>query len=267
MENENYPQAALQRRVNGRVRQVIGVDRASAVAASFPPPQRNADRAAAGRNDNMRRRKSAMTLEELSATVTEIKDRLEIRELMSRYGRAVDRLDRELLLSVYHRGAVDDHGCYVGDPDVFAECALSMHAEANTITQHIVTNHVCDLDGDVAHTETYWMYVGMNRTGEPYSMGGGRYVDRLEKRDGRWGIVARKCLMDWTTGGRGTHLTDAENDAIRTMEPSTRDRTDPSYQRPLTIRPDRLPLSDRILAERRARRHASDHASALLDYD
>ncbi|MBV9842709.1 MAG: nuclear transport factor 2 family protein [Sphingomonadaceae bacterium] len=206
-------------------------------------------------------------MEELAATVTEIKDRMEIRDLMSRYGRAVDRLDKDLLLSVYHADAVDDHGCYVGDPQQFAECALSMHAENNTITQHIITNHVCDLDGDTAHAETYWMYVGMNRTGQPYSMGGGRYVDRLEKRDGRWGIVARKCLMDWTTGGRADGLTHAENAAIADMEPSTRDRSDPSYQRPLEIRPDRFGHVDPILAQRREARKKSPEAMALLDYD
>lgn len=208
-----------------------------------------------------------MTLEELTATVTEIKDRMEIRDLMSRYGRAVDRLDTDLLLSVYHADAIDDHGCYVGDPQQFAECALSMHAETNTITQHIVTNHVCDLDGDTAHAETYWMYVGMNKTGQPYSMGGGRYVDRLEKRDGKWAIAARKCLMDWTTGGRDNYLTDAENAAVADMEPSTRDRADPSYQRPLAIRADRLDRADGIVAERRARRRKSPEAMALLDFD
>jgi hypothetical protein len=31
-----------------------------------------------------------------------------------RYSRAIDRLDRELLLSVYHEDAVDDHGVFVG---------------------------------------------------------------------------------------------------------------------------------------------------------
>jgi hypothetical protein len=208
-----------------------------------------------------------MTLDELNRTVTEMKDRMDIRDLMSRYGRAVDRLDKDLLLSVYHHDGLDDHGCYVGDPEQFAECALSMHAETNTLTQHIVTNHVCDLDGDTAHSETYWMYVGMNRTGAPYSMGGGRYVDRLEKRDGKWGIVARKCLMDWTTGGRENALTAAENAAIADMEPSTRDKSDPSYQRPLRIRPDRLSRADEILAQRRSRRRAAPDASALLDYE
>ena len=208
-----------------------------------------------------------MTLDELAAALTEIRDRMDIRELMSRYGRAVDRLDKDLLLSVYHSDAVDDHGCYVGDPEVFAECALSMHAEANTATHHIVTNHVCDLNGDTAHAETYWMYVGMNRAGQPYSMDGGRYVDRLEKRDGRWGIVARKCLMDWTIGGQGSFLTDAENAAISDMDTATRDRDDPSYQRPLTIRPDRLARAQEILEQRRARRKVSAAASDLLGYD
>ena len=38
----------------------------------------------------------------------------------------------------------------------------------------------------------------MNRQGQPLTMGGGRYVDRLEQRDGRWAIAARVCLRDWS---------------------------------------------------------------------
>jgi hypothetical protein len=37
----------------------------------------------------------------------------------------------------------------------------------------------------------------MNRHGTPLSMGGGRYLDRFEKRDGRWAIAARVCVRDW----------------------------------------------------------------------
>ena len=208
-----------------------------------------------------------MTSESLEKTVAEIKDRLDIRELMSRYCRGVDRLDRELLLSVYHPDGIDDHGVYVGSPEVFAECALSMEAEANLTTQHIVTNHVCDLDGDTAHAETYWMYVGMHREGGTHSMAGGRYIDRLEKRDGKWGIVARKCVIDWSVGGGEGSLTPAELAAVADMQPTARGRTDPSYERPLTIAPGRLERGKDILEQRRARRRASPEATALLDYD
>ena len=73
--------------------------------------------------------------------------------------------------------------------------------------------------------------------------------------------------MDWSAGGRGSnYLTDAETEALQTMERSSRDRDDPSYQRPLTIRPDRLPLATRIVEERRARR-LSSIASSMLDYE
>jgi hypothetical protein len=197
-----------------------------------------------------------MTLEELAKTVTELKDRMEIRDLMSRYSRGVDRLDKELLLSVYHSDGFDDHGVYVGSAEVFAECALSLEAEANTSTQHIITNHNCELDGDTAHTETYWIYAAMRRNEDSCSMGGGRYIDRLEKRDGKWGIVVRKCLMDWSTGGRANPLTPEEQAAMADMEKSTRDRDDPSYQRPLTIRPDRPTRGEGILEARRASRRA-----------
>jgi len=85
---------------------------------------------------------------------------------MIRYGGADDRLDHELLLSVYHHDAVADHGCDVGNPEQFAECATSMHAETQPNNHHVVTNHVCDLDGEIAHSGTYWMYVGINRKGD-----------------------------------------------------------------------------------------------------
>lgn len=28
-------------------------------------------------------------------------------------------------------------------------------------------------------------------------MSGGRYIDRMEKREGTWKIAARKCLVEW----------------------------------------------------------------------
>ena len=29
------------------------------------------------------------------------------------------------------------------------------------------------------------------------TLSGGRYVDRLERRDGRWAIVDRVCVVEW----------------------------------------------------------------------
>ena len=167
-------------------------------------------------------------------------DRQEIHDLVCRYCRAVDRLDRELLLSVYHPDAIDDHGLIVGGPEAVADWIIEFHGKHQAATQHIITNHVCELDGVVAHTETYWMLAATNVDEPRLSLSGGRYIDRFEKRGERWGIVVRKTLVDWG-GEPGTMpIPQAMVDAFLATGVPSRDRRDPSYERPLRIEPSRV---------------------------
>jgi hypothetical protein len=190
-------------------------------------------------------------LEELERTVAELKDRQAIHDCLMTYSRGIDRLDRELLLSVYHDDAIDDHGVFVGTPEEFVDWAFAMHRSTHLSHQHCILNYTVDLQGDVAHTETYYMFVGLNRTGTPLTMSGGRYIDRLEKRDGRWAIAARVCVRDWAplteipesldqaamTVVKG--LSEEIKELMRTGAQPARDRSDASYDRPLTIDPAR----------------------------
>src|SRR5689334_6963777 len=112
----------------------------------------------------------------LAAMVQELWDRQAIRDCLARYCRGCDRLDRELILSAYHPDAIDEHGKFVGIPDEFVEWVIDMHTNAHLSSQHIILNHLCELKGNVAHTETYFMFVSMNKKGKPVTLGGGRYV-------------------------------------------------------------------------------------------
>ncbi len=172
---------------------------------------------------------------DLERMVHELNDKQKIREQIYNYCRAVDRMDRELLISVYHPDAIDDHGMFVGGPEDFADWAFSYHTKHQYAHQHIVTNHTCDLEGDTAHTETYWMFAGMNRQGAPLNLGGGRYIDRFEKRDGKWKIAARKCVPDWGGASGESSLSPEEAKAFAGSGVVARNRTDSSYERPLTI--------------------------------
>ena len=193
-----------------------------------------------------------MSNENLEKIVEELRDRQAIQDLLATYSRGVDRLDRELLLSVYHPDAIDDHGVFIGTPEEFVDWAIAMHTAAHLSHQHCVLNHTCDLDGDVAHTETYFMFVAMNRAGVPMTTTGGRYIDRMEKRNGRWAIAARICIRDWaplqeipdSLDQSKMTVVQNQDDALRAIlrggpQPS-RDRHDVSYQRPLTIPPERV---------------------------
>jgi ketosteroid isomerase-like protein len=198
-----------------------------------------------------------MTPAELERTVTELADRQAIRDVLMAYSRGIDRLDRKLLISLYHEDAIDDHGVFVGTREEFADWAIAMHTATHLSHQHCIFNVTCDLDGDVAHTETYYMFVGMNRTGTPMAMSGGRYIDRLEKRDGRWAIAARVCVRDWAPLEEipkvmdqaamtvVKNLSEQTKQLMRTGSQPGRDRSDVSYQRPLTIDPARRRASAR----------------------
>ncbi|GEK79135.1 nuclear transport factor 2 family protein [Agrococcus baldri] len=181
-----------------------------------------------------------------------LQDREEIRDCVARYARGIDRLDRELTLSAYHADAIDDHGKFLGTPAEFVDWAFTMHRTFHLSHQHSILNQTCELDGDVAHAETYFLFASMNVSGPPWTLSGGRYIDRLERRSGRWAIAHRLCVRDWATTdstldptdptsltATQASLTPALRSFFRGAPHGRRDTGDPSYDRPLVIDPVR----------------------------
>lgn len=165
-----------------------------------------------------------------AARLQELLDRQEILDCIYRYCRGVDRLDAELVATAYHPDAIDHHGVFCGTVPEFIEWAFAGHRAAHHGHHHYVMNHTCDLDGDTAHTETYYIFAGQNVRGTPYTLHGGRYVDRFERRNGRWAIAYRTSLLEWVGG-----LTEPDLPPVTRVQPGliARDRTDSSYTRPL----------------------------------
>src|SRR5687767_9969262 len=113
---------------------------------------------------------------ETAALVRELKDRQEIYDCIMRYCRGIDRLDRAMLLSAYHPDGIDDHGTYVGPVQGFADYVLDLHGTHQHRTQHHITNHRCEILGDTAHTESYYIFRSLNKTPPLYTMASGRYL-------------------------------------------------------------------------------------------
>jgi len=170
------------------------------------------------------------------ARLGELLDRQDIYDCIKRVSRAIDRFDRELFLSAYHPDAVIDAGQFVGDPAAIYDGGEVLHAAGQDATLHHLTNHTCELGGDTAHTETYFLYVGRNKDGSNWAAGG-RYNDRLERRGAFWKIAFRYTIIEWsgmvpeTQVPLFTGVTDGQLNGV-----PSRSREDPSYRRPLTNR-------------------------------
>lgn len=184
----------------------------------------------------------------LEAMVRELYDKQKIREVVTRYCRGVDRMDRDLFLSAYHPDAIDDHGFVVAGPEEFWAWVNNYHTRAQSTHQHIITNHSCELDGDVAHCETYWLFAALDPNGKNLSIGGGRYIDRMEKRQGEWRIATRKCVPDWGGQPVDAQISPQARAMLAESGKVARDASDCSYERPLTVPAERIGINVDILA-------------------
>lgn len=141
-----------------------------------------------------RKSHSDLTLEQ---QVRMLMDEREIRDVLYRSARGGDRIDTELLRSCYHEDALDHHEPFFDLP--VAEFLQGFEVRMQSVSnghQYLMGNIKIELDGDIAHTETYcWSatkQVEVAENGDPLiRMTGCRYVDRFERRHDIWKIAER----------------------------------------------------------------------------
>jgi hypothetical protein len=159
-----------------------------------------------------------------------IADRLEIHEVLMRYCRGVDRGDPELLRTVYHEGAVDRHGPFqfMDAQTEFAALTIPRLDALNGVAQHHITNYLIELDGDRADVESYFLAfqpTKLDDGDEVLSVMGGRYLDKFERRAGRWAIMERSVVVDWSRQS----LPGEDWAAAKDFPPPGRREADPSH--------------------------------------
>ena len=177
--------------------------------------------------------------------VRHLRDRIEIRDVAIRLARGDDRLDKDILLTAYAEDAIDDHLGFCGNREEFFEWIWDSHRRSMVTSLHHTTNQSCEIDGDTAHTETYWLFTGPNKDGTN-SISFGRYLDRLERRPEGWRIVFRYATIDGVSVLPGAPIPfQWAPDRFRNGVPS-QTRDDPSYVRPFVNKRDRLVPPDGI---------------------
>jgi hypothetical protein len=130
----------------------------------------------------------------LEQEIRALLDRQQIYEVLARYCRGVDRGDVELIRSVYHPDATDDHGMFKGLGVDFAPWIVEFLKDWKQC-QHFIGNFNCNLQGDVAYTETYCLSISDDGRGHNSAVYN-RYIDRFERRNGEWKIADRLVVLD-----------------------------------------------------------------------
>jgi hypothetical protein len=160
--------------------------------------------------------------------VQELIDREQIRDVIHRLCRGMDRVDEHLMRSSYHPGALDRHGALDGPAETFVDNLLAHNMY--TAMWHGVSNILIDFQGgNLAQAETYVTAHCYQRAGsQPHGdviVYVGRYRDRFERQNGEWRIAERVVILDWS---EQRPISEAEN--ARTFIVGRRDSSDPTYQ-------------------------------------
>lgn len=166
---------------------------------------------------------------ETARKIDELLDKEEIRGVLARYCRGVDRCDEELIDSAFHPGATDTHWgsdadgrtMSVTEPGKWFIKLVSRYDRSF----HSITNQTIELDGDVAYCETYYHAHIFTDRGDTtvWQHSDGRYIDRFERRNGQWKIATRVLVPEASV---------QEVIPVRSVKSaSARSHEDPSYQR------------------------------------
>jgi hypothetical protein len=160
-------------------------------------------------------------------TIDELLAEAASKDVHIRYCRANDRRDEELMRSCFHPDAVIE---LHEELNVDAFLALGRQILAMyTVTWHNTGNQLVEVRGDAAWAEHYTIsshrIAASDEGPERDWVAYGRYIDRMEKRQGEWRIARRKMVVDYT---RMDPVMPGDPAGVGTAG-GARDRSDPSY--------------------------------------
>ncbi len=154
--------------------------------------------------------------------VSTLEAKEEIRAVLARYCRAIDRMDKQLAYDVWHPdGTANYVGNFEGTGRGFVDWVWHVHTAMQRHT-HQIANTLIEVDGDQARSETYVTVTLWPRDMERVEISvRGRYLDSWSRREGRWAIDHRTHLVDL----QSTH----EASRAPASEASCRNTVDASY--------------------------------------
>ncbi|TGD73322.1 nuclear transport factor 2 family protein [Mangrovimicrobium sediminis] len=177
---------------------------------------------------------SGRRIQTAQGAIEQLENRQQIIDCIQRESRARDRQDVAQINSCWWEDGQDEHGPLITRAPEYAERANAGHRALFNMTSHNITNHLCEIDGDTAYCESYVIGGLFWLDDQTTTIAMGRYLDQLEKRDGEWRMLTRRCTIEMsaTTDGGWVH---SEN--VKGFLKALWDGNDPSYQRPVVAQP------------------------------
>lgn len=128
-------------------------------------------------------------------------DHYEITKTLADYCHGCDRCDEPYMRAVYLADSWDDHGVFRAPGTEFARVITGQIRTTTNSLSHLLGQSLIKLAGDEAGAETYFLAVSRTTRDDGVEMCnqlGGRFVDTLQRQDGRWLIKHRRVVRDWS---------------------------------------------------------------------
>lgn len=171
-------------------------------------------------------------LQQLKDSVREIEDRRAILDCIYRELRGRDRQDVEIGATCWWPEGFIEHSTRQTPATDHPARANKGHQTFFRMTSHNLTNHLCDLDGDTAHCESYVIGALLWKDEDKTTLAFGRYLDQMEKRNGEWRILIRRCTIEMTSHTDASWL---YSDNVKGFLKGLWTKDDPSYARPFKV--------------------------------
>ncbi|HEY8385335.1 MAG TPA: nuclear transport factor 2 family protein [Porticoccaceae bacterium] len=132
------------------------------------------------------------------ARLQQLLARQDIADCIVRLARGEDRRDGEALAASFWPDAIIDFGVFSGSFDQYLAWVVPGDPSL-PVTLHTLGQSLIEIKDKVALAETHVTsyHRVVTDDGDRDTVIGGRYLDRLEQRNGEWRIIRRTMLYDW----------------------------------------------------------------------
>ncbi len=136
-----------------------------------------------------------------------VEAQLGIQQTITRYCRALDWLDEDLLRRCYTANAYVDYGFYAGDVEGFFPVVMEIERQA-LHRWHLLSNIASEIQGDQAEVECYGIATSTH-DGQSLNIFAGRYLIRCVKTPEGWLMARNQYVLDYNFTAQVTDLGDA----------------------------------------------------------